>query len=168
MGSVVVVHRLSCPMACGILISCSVQFSCSFMSDSLRPHALQHSRLSCLSPTPGSCSNSCPLSWWCHPTISSWPGIESASPALEGGFLITGPPGKSCNLRFWKYYSLRLKSESKETKPGNPKGNQLWILIGRTEAEAEAPILWPPDVTSWPVGKALMLWKIKSRRRRGR
>ena len=47
------------------------QFSCSVMSDSLRPHGLQHARLPCPSPTPGACSNSCPLSWWCHPTISS-------------------------------------------------------------------------------------------------
>ena len=41
------------------------------MSNSLWPHGLQHAWLPCLSPTPGACSNSCPLSWWCHPTISS-------------------------------------------------------------------------------------------------
>ena len=49
----------------------SVQFSSSVMSDSLRPHGLQHARPACLSPTPGVYPNSCPLSWWCHPTISS-------------------------------------------------------------------------------------------------
>ena len=49
----------------------SVQFSCSVMSDSLRPHGLQHARPSCPSPTPRVYSNSCPLSWWCHSTISS-------------------------------------------------------------------------------------------------
>ena len=49
----------------------SVQFSCSVMSDSLRPHGLQHTRPLCPSPTTGAYSNSCPLSWWCHPTISS-------------------------------------------------------------------------------------------------
>ena len=49
----------------------SVQFSCSLMSDSLRPHGLQQTRLPCPSPTPGIYSNSCPLSQWCHPTISS-------------------------------------------------------------------------------------------------
>ena len=38
--------------------------------------------------------------------------------------------------------------DCKEIQPVNPKGNQFWIFIGRTEAEAEAPILWPPDVTS--------------------
>ena len=49
----------------------SVQFSCSVMSDSLRPHGLQHARPPCPSPTPRVYSNSCPLSQWCHPTISS-------------------------------------------------------------------------------------------------
>ena len=43
----------------------------SIISNSLRPHGLQHARLPCPSPSPGACSNSCPLSWWCHPTISS-------------------------------------------------------------------------------------------------
>ena len=49
----------------------SVQFSCSVMSDSLQPHELQHARPPSPSPTPGVYSNSCPSSWWCHPTISS-------------------------------------------------------------------------------------------------
>ena len=49
----------------------SIQFSCSVVSNSLWPHGLQHARLPCPSPIPGACSNSCPLSWWCHPTISS-------------------------------------------------------------------------------------------------
>ena len=46
-------------------------FNCSVLSNSLWPHGLQHARLSCPSPSPGICSNSCPLSRWCHPTISS-------------------------------------------------------------------------------------------------
>ena len=49
----------------------SVQFSHSVMFDSLRPHGLQHTRPPCPSPTPGVYSNSCPMSQWCHPTISS-------------------------------------------------------------------------------------------------
>ena len=49
----------------------SVQFSCSVMSDSLCLHGLQHARPPCPSPTPGACSESWPLSRWCHPTISS-------------------------------------------------------------------------------------------------
>ena len=47
------------------------QFSCSVMSDSLRPHGLQHARLPCPLSTAGACSNPYPSSWWCHPTISS-------------------------------------------------------------------------------------------------
>jgi len=51
---------------------CSVKLlSCSVVSDSLQPHGLQHARLPCPSPTPRACSNSCPLSQWCHPTTSS-------------------------------------------------------------------------------------------------
>ena len=49
----------------------SVQFSHSVISDSLRPHGLQHTRLPCPSPTPRACSNSCPSCRWCHPTIAS-------------------------------------------------------------------------------------------------
>ena len=49
----------------------SIQFSLSVMSSPLQPHRLQHARLPCLSPSPGACSNSCPSSQWCHPTISS-------------------------------------------------------------------------------------------------
>ena len=49
----------------------SVQFGSSVVSDFLRPHGLQHARPPCPLPTPGVYSNSCPLSWWCHPTIST-------------------------------------------------------------------------------------------------
>ena len=44
--------------------------------------------------------------------------------------------------------------DCKEIKPVNPKGNQSWIFTGRTDAETEAPILWPPDAKSWLIGKA--------------
>ena len=54
-----------------LLFSPSVQFSCSVVFDSLRPHGLQHTRLPCPSPTPGACSDSCPWHQWCHPTMSS-------------------------------------------------------------------------------------------------
>ena len=49
----------------------SVQFSCSVVSDSLRPHEPQHARPPCPAQTPGAHTNPCPLSRWCHPTISS-------------------------------------------------------------------------------------------------
>ena len=57
--------------------------------------------------------------------------------------------------------------EQQEMKPINPKGNQPWKLIGKTDVEAEAPILWPPDGNSWLIRKTLMLWKIEGRSRRG-
>ena len=52
------------------LLNLELQFCHSAVSESLWPHGLHHSRLPCPSPTSGACSNSCPLSWWCHPTIS--------------------------------------------------------------------------------------------------
>ena len=59
----------------------SVQLSCSVVSDCLRPHELQHTRLPCPSPSHRACSNSCPLSWWCHPTISS--SVVPSPPAFN-------------------------------------------------------------------------------------
>ena len=49
--------------------------------------------------------------------------------------------------------TLESPLDCKEIKPVNPKGNQSWIFIRRTDTEAEGPILWPPDVKSWLTGK---------------
>ena len=49
--------------------------------------------------------------------------------------------------------TLESSLDSKEIKPVNPKGNQPWIFVGRTNAEAEAPILWPPGAKNWLIGK---------------
>ena len=71
---------------------CSVQFSRSVVSDSLWPYGLHHARLPCPSPTPGACSNSCALSRWCHPTISSSVVPFSSCPQsfpASGSFLIS-------------------------------------------------------------------------------
>ena len=60
------------------------------------------------------------------------------------------------NRCFWTVVlekTLESTLESKEIKPVNPKGSQSWIFIGRTDAEAEYPILWPPDVKNWLIGK---------------
>ena len=60
---------------------------------------------------------------------------------------------------FWDIYSVLLKKtlesplDCKEMKPINPKGSQLWIFSGRTDAESEVPTLWPPDAKSWLTGK---------------
>ena len=57
--------------------------------------------------------------------------------------------------------------DCKEIKPVNPKGNQAWIVIGRTDAEAEAPILWPPDGKSQLIGKDSDAGKTEGKRKRG-
>ena len=63
--------------------------------------------------------------------------------------------------------TLESSLDCKEIKPVNPKGNQSWTFIGRTDAEAETPILWPPDEKNRLIGKDPELGKIEGRRRRG-
>ena len=65
--------------------------------------------------------------------------------------------------------ALKLKDAwTLEIQTVHPKGDQSWVFTGRTDVEAETPILWPPDAKSWLIGKDLMLGKIEDRRRRGR
>ena len=54
----------------------------------------------------------------------------------------------------WCWRRLESPLDCKEIQPVHPKGNQSWILTGRTDAEAEAPILWPPDAKNWLIGKS--------------
>ena len=62
-------------------------------------------------------------------------------------------------LKNWRFWTVELEKtlesplNSKEIQPVHPKGNNSWIFIGRTDAEAETPILWPPDVKNWLIGK---------------
>ena len=72
-------------------------------------------------------------------------------------------------LKNWCFWTVVLEKtlESKEIQPVHPKGNQSWIFIGRTDAEAETPILWPPVVRTDSYEKTLMLGKIEGWRRRG-
>ena len=62
-------------------------------------------------------------------------------------------------LKSWCFQTVVLEKtlesplDSKNIQPVHPKGNQSWIFIGRTDAEAETPILWPPDVKNWLIGK---------------
>ena len=66
---------------------------------------------------------------------------------------------ESWMLRNWCFWTVVLEKTlegplySKEIKPVNPKENQSWIFIGRTDAEAETPVLWPPDAKNWLIGK---------------
>ena len=76
---------------------------------------------------------------------------------------------ESWALKNWCFWTVALEKilesplDCKEIKPVNLKGNESWIFIGRTDAEAEAPILWPPDRKSWLI--ALILGKIEDGRR---
>ena len=66
---------------------------------------------------------------------------------------------ESWALENWCFWTVVLEKtlespfDCKEIKPVNPKGNQSWIFIGRTDAKAGTPILWPPDVKNWLIGK---------------
>ena len=63
--------------------------------------------------------------------------------------------------------TLESPLDCREIQPVHPKGNQSWIFIGRTDAEAETPILWPPDVKNWLIWKDCDAGKIEGRRKRG-
>ena len=76
-------------------------------------------------------------------------------------------------VKNWRFRTVVLEEtlesplDWKESQPVNPKGNQSWILIGWSDAEAETPIFWPPDVKSWLTGKDLDARKIAGWRTRG-
>ena len=82
-------------------------------------------------------------------------------------------PRRGWVLKNWCFWTVVLEKtlesplDCKEIKPVNPKGNQPWIFIGGTDAEAETPILWPPDVKSWFTEKTLMLGKMEGGRKSG-
>ena len=93
-----------CHMYQWFLTLYSVQSSLSVMSDSLWLHGLQHARPSCPSPTPGVYPNSCPLSWWCHPTI--WSSAVPFSSCLQS-FPASGSSNESVLPTRWpKYWSF--------------------------------------------------------------
>ena len=126
----------------------SVQFSYSVVSNSLWPHGLQHTRTPCLSPTPGVYPNSCPLSWWCHPTISSsvipffsclqsFPASGSfpMSQVFASGGQSTGVsalasflPKKSKTLFFWAPKSLQKVTAAMKLKDAYSLVEKLWPI----------------------------------------
>ena len=80
---------------------------------------------------------------------------------------------ESWGLKNWCFWTVVLQKtlehplDCKEIQPVHPKGDHSWILFGRTDVEAEAPVLWPPDAKSWLIGKDPDLGKIEDGRRRG-
>ena len=93
----------------------SVHFSHSVMSNSLQPHGLQHARLPYPSPTPKVYSNSCPLSWWCHPTISS--SVVPFSSHLHS-FPASRSFLKNLCIRWTKYWSFSFNISPSNEHPG--------------------------------------------------
>ena len=81
---------------------------------------------------------------------------------------------ESWALKNWCFWTMVLEKtlesplDCKDLQPVHPKGNQSWTFIGRTDAEAETPIIWPPDAKSDSLEETLMLGNIEGRRRRGR
>ena len=96
-------------------------FSCSILSDFLRFHGLQHAKLPCLSPSPRTCSNSCPLSQWCHPTISSF--VIPFSSCLQS-FLASG------SFPVFTLGSQRIGASASGSVP--PVNIQDWFPLGLT------------------------------------
>ena len=103
----------------------SVQFSRSVVSDSLWPHELQHARPPCPSPTPGVYPNSCPLSWWCHPAISSSVVPFSSCPQ----FLPASGSFPMSQLFTWGGQSIRVSASASVL----PMNTQDWSPLGWTD-----------------------------------
>ena len=123
-----------------IIKQLSVQFSCSVMSDSLRPHELQHARPPCPSPTARVYSNSCPSSQWCHPAISSSVVPFSSCPQslpASGSFPIS-------QLFPWGGQSIRVSASTSvlpmNTQDWSPLGWTAWISL-QSKGLSKATIL---------------------------
>ena len=135
----------------------SVQFSCSVVSDSLRPHELQHAWPPSPSPTPGVDPNPCPSSRWCHPTISSsvvpfssWPQSFSASGSFQMNQLFTSG-GQSTGI------SVSTSVLPMNTQDWSPLGWTGWIslqskepsrVFSNTTVQKHQFCLYGPTVTS--------------------
>ena len=75
------------------------------------------------------------------------------------------------NWCFWTVVlgkTLKSPLNCKEIKPVHPKGNESWIFIGKTDAEAKTPMLWPPDAKNWLLGKDPDAWKDRRQEEKGR
>ena len=113
------------------LITSSVQFILSVVSNSLQTHRLQHARLPCPSPTPGASSNSCSSSWWCHPTISS--SVVPFFSCLQS-FPASGSFPKSVLCIRWTKLQHQLQHQSFQWifRTDVLYNWLLWVLLGLT------------------------------------
>ena len=101
------------------------QSSCSVMSDSLWHHGLQHARPPCPSPTPGVYSNSCPLSWWCHPTISSC-HLLLLLPSIFPSIRVFSDESALC-IRWSKYWSFSFNTSPSNEHSGLISFRMDWL-----------------------------------------
>ena len=126
------------------------QFSCSVMSDSLRPPGMQHARPPCPSPTPGVYSSSCPLSWWCYPTISS--SVIPFSSCLQS-FPVSGsfPMSQLFAIRWPKYWSFNFNISPSNEYSGLISVRMDWLDLLAVQGtlksllqhhSSKASILW--------------------------
>ena len=174
----------------------SVQFSCSVVSDSLRPHESQHARPPCLSPTPRVHADSRPSSQWCHPAISSSVVPFSSCPPVPPRNRVfsneSTPPirwpkyGVSASASFlpkntqdWSPLEWTVVLEKTLENPLDCKEIQppFWSPFWRRSALgflwkewcwSWSTILWPPDARANSLEKTLKLGKTEGRRRKGR
>ena len=107
------------------------------MSDSLWPHGLKHTRLPCLSPTPGACSNSCPSSRWYHPTISS--SVVPFSSCLQsfpasGSFLV------SLSHQVAQVLELQLQHQSFQEYSGLISFRMVWFDLLAVQGTLKSPL----------------------------
>ena len=107
-----------------LLITYLLLFSCSVVSNSLRPHALQHTRLPCTSLSPGVCSNSCSLNQWCHPTISS--SVIPLSSCIQPF------PASGSFPMSWPFASVGQSIGVSASTSVLPMNIQRWFLFGLT------------------------------------
>ena len=130
-------------------IKFSVQFSHSVLSNSLQPHGLQHARLPFPSPTPGACSNSCPSSWWCHPTISLCHPLLLLPSIFPSIRVISNE--SVLHIKWPKYWSFSLSISISNEHPGLVSFRMDWLdllAVQRTlksllqHHSSKASILW--------------------------
>ena len=126
------------------------QFSHSVVSDSLRPHELQHTRPPWPSPTPGVHSNSCPSSWWCHPAISSSVVPFSSLPPIPPSIRVFSNESTLC-VRWPKYWIFTFSISPSKEHPGLISFRMDWLDLLAVQGtlksllqhySSKASILW--------------------------
>ena len=126
------------------------------------------------------CTFICVKSWGIEEGIASFETVNKG-PSSQGYGFSSGHVWmwelaykESWVLKNWCFWTVMLEKtlesplDCKEIQSVHPKGDQSWVFIGRTDVEAETPILWPPDAKSWLIWKDPDAGKVEGRRRRGR